>query len=136
MDIKSEKKVINGSVEALYAKVSNLSNLSPVLDGKVQNWMATENECSFAISAMGTNANISLHIVEKIPYERISIQTGQGGSPIPFSATLYLEKVNDNSFDTQIEINADVPFALSMMVKKPLQQLADKLMETLVTLAE
>jgi hypothetical protein len=133
MNIKSEKKTINGSVEELYSKVSNLSNLSPILDGKVQNWKATENECSFSISAMGTNANISMYIAEKIPNERISIQTAQGGSPIPFSAILYLEKIDDNSFNAQIEINADVPFAFSVMAKKPLQQLADKLMEALMS---
>ncbi|MDR1974644.1 MAG: hypothetical protein LBQ31_08235 [Bacteroidales bacterium] len=135
MNIKSDKKTISGSVEGVYSKISNLNNLSPFVGDKVKDWKATEDECSFSFSAMGTDTSISLAITEKIPDEKIVIQSKPNCSPIPFSAVLHLEKIDDSSFTAQTEIEADIPFALSMMVKKPLHQMADMIMQQLSKMA-
>jgi carbon monoxide dehydrogenase subunit G len=139
MTIRSDKKNINGSVEKVYEKISNISNLSPFVGDKVQDWKATEDECSFTVNAMGVNAVIALRITEKIPCELIRIQSGdgagQGGSPFPFVAAIHLQKIDDTSFYANADIDVEVPAMLSMMVKKPLQQAIDKLMEQLANMA-
>ncbi|MDR2556137.1 MAG: hypothetical protein LBC49_00295 [Bacteroidales bacterium] len=135
MTIKSDKKLIDGNVEKVYDKLSNISNLSPFIGDKVKDWKATEDECSFTVDVMGVNTAIMLFIAEKIPNERIFIKSGQagvagqGGSPFPFSATLNLEKVSDVSFYAQVSVDVEIPMMLSMMVKKPLQEMVDKLLE-------
>ncbi|MDR0620249.1 MAG: hypothetical protein LBG17_10190 [Bacteroidales bacterium] len=134
MRIKSDKKNINGSVENIYGKISNISNLSPFIGDKVQNWKATEDECSFTVNAMGTNARITVCIIEKIPNELVRIQSGSG-SPFPFTAALHLQKIDDTSFYADAEIDVEVPAMLGMVVKKPLQQAVDKLMEQLSLMA-
>jgi carbon monoxide dehydrogenase subunit G len=135
MTVKSDKKLIDGNVEKVYDRMSNINNLSPFIGDKVQDWKATENECSFTVNAMGFNTAITLFIAEKIPNERIVIKSGQagvegqGGSPFPLSATLNLEKVSETSFYAQVYVDVEVPMMLSMMVKKPLQEMVDKLLE-------
>jgi hypothetical protein len=140
MTIKSDKKNINGSVENIYGKISNISNLSPFIGDKVQDWKATENECSFVVNAMGFNTAITMRIIEKIQSELVRIQSGSvdgsaDGSPFPFTAALHLQKIDDTSFYASSEIDVEVPTMLSMMVKKPLQRAIDKLMEQLSLMA-
>ena len=114
--IESEKVEVNGSVQNLFAFLSNFNNFQKLMPEQVTNWTSTEEECSFTISGMAT---IGMKIIGKKPHSEINI-ISNGKVPFKFSLNVLLSEAAENKSTGQLVFEADLNPMLKMMVEKPL----------------
>jgi len=127
--LKSDKTSINASIEKIYNFLSDFDNFKDLMPDQVQNWKSTEDTCSFDVSGMG---QLSLKMVEKIPYSKIRILP-ETGTKLPFTFELIclLDKVNENETNCEFIFDHEMPMMISMMASRPLQNLVDILVKKL-----
>lgn len=122
-EIKSELTSINKSAEHIYNFLADFNNFEKLMPEQIKNWSSTTDTCSFEISGIG---KVMLKITEKIAFSKI-VMVPDTGAKIPFTFELIsnIKSTGDNSSDTMILINADMPVMISMMASKPLQNLVN-----------
>lgn len=131
MKIESKRVEILASAETTYRLVSNFNNFGSSLPPEVKNWQSTEDNCSFEISGM---AKINIDIVDKKPFQSVTFKA-TANQPIGMVLVGNIEE-NGTSCFTTIVLDADVPMALSMMVKKPLENFVEVLIQKVKEVAE
>ena len=130
--IESEKKTINCSQEKIFNFLSDFNNFGLLMPEQIINWQSTEKTCSFTIKGL---ADLSMRISEVIPYNSISITSGEK-TPFSFTLECLLEKLNNEQTETQLIFNANLNPMLSMMASKPLENLVNILNDKLKVVAE
>jgi hypothetical protein len=131
MKIESKRVEIKASAEKTYGLVSNFNNFGSSLPPEVKNWQSTENNCSFEISGM---AKINIEIIDKKPFRSVTYKA-TANQPIGMVLVGNIEEEGTSCFAT-IVLEADVPMALSMMMKKPLEKFVDVLIDKVKEVAE
>lgn len=113
---ESKQHQIRRSAEQVYTLLSNFSNLTPVLQDKVDEWTATEDECSFKIKGM----TVRLHMVDKVPSQYIKV-TGDDRSPVDFTFWIQLKQVD--AYDTRMRmvLHAKLNMVMKMMAGSKIQ---------------
>jgi hypothetical protein len=130
----SEIKQINFPVYKVYGRLSDLRSFEKLLnpekisevkdkipgapDIKIENFQATENECSFDIKSFG---NVGLIIVEKEPDKTVKL-TGSKSVPFDFYCWLQFLPAGDESCKVRITLHAELNPMIKMMVTQPLQE--------------
>ena len=139
----SEVKVISAPQEAVYNRLSNLKNLEQLFDPKkmeeikkqypdvpdikLDNFQASEDECSFKVSPVGT---VSVHIVEREPSKMIKLGGGKS-VPFQFSCWIQLVVVDETSCKVKITLHAELNPMIKMLVNKHLKSGVDQIAEAL-----
>ncbi len=127
--IKSDPKELNKSAKSVFEFLTDFRNFEKLMPEQIDNWQADVETCSFEIKGM---ANIQLRMVEKKAPEFLKI-VAEGKTPFPFFLMTRLQKKSENLTESSFEIDADVNPVMSMMVKRPLENLVnimnDKLKE-------
>ena len=131
MKIDSTRVEIKATAEKTYRLVSNFNNFGRSLPAEVQNWQSTEHNCSFEISGM---AKIAIEIIDKKEFESITYNL-TANQPVGMTIIGKIEQVGDSCI-ASLHLDADVPMALSMMMKKPLQNFVNVLVEKVKEVAE
>lgn len=131
MKIDSKKTVINATSAKTFGLVSNFNNFGSSLPEEVKNWQSTESQCSFEINGM---AKISIEIIDKKEFSSITFKA-TANQPIGMVIVGNIEDKGDSCV-VSISIDADVPMALSMMVKKPLEKFVNMLVDRVKEVAE
>lgn len=119
MELQSNKVEVKASNETVYNFLKNAENIYELLpQDKVQEFKATETECSFKVQG---GITISLIQDEMIPNDSIKMVSGEN-SPFPFNLTIH---INENGEETLgfIHFDGKVNAFLKMMVKTPLENL-------------
>jgi len=129
VNIKSNPQELHKSAEIIFEFLTDFRNFEKLMPEQIVNWQANANTCSFEIKGM---ASIQLRMVEKKAPEFLKIEA-EGKSPFPFSLITRLKKKSDILTESFFKIDADVNPVMSMMVKRPLENLVnimnDKLKE-------
>jgi len=139
----SEVKIISAPQEAVYNRLSNLKNFEQLFDPKkleeikkqnpdvpdikLDNFQATEDECSFSISPVGT---VGVHIVEREPSKMIKL-AGSKSVPFQFSCWIQLVPVDEVNCKVKITIHAELNPMIKMLVGKHLKKGVDQIAEAL-----
>lgn len=127
---ESSVKVISASQEAVYEKLSNLSNLETVKDrlpqDKVKNLSFDAESLSIEAAPIG---KITLHIVEKEPCKCIKFETTV--SPLPFNLWIQIAPVTEAECKIKLTVGMELNPFMKTMVQKPLQEGIDKMAEIL-----
>jgi hypothetical protein len=131
MKIESKRVEIKASAEKTYGLVSNFNNFGGSLPPEVKDWQSTENNCSFEINGM---AKINIDIIDKQPFRSVTYKV-TANQPIGMVLVGNIEEVGSSCFAT-IVLEADVPMALSLMMKKPLEKFVNVLVEKVKEVAE
>ena len=121
MNIKSDKKEILRPREEIFHFLNDFNNFEKLMPEQITDWAATKENCSFEISGMAT---IELRITEIKEPEFQKIES-EGKSPFPFSLLTNLDAIDPQNTSVVFEIDADINPMMSMMVKKPLQNIVD-----------
>jgi carbon monoxide dehydrogenase subunit G len=127
MNIKGTPQKINRKSEDIFKFLSNFKNLESIMPEEVKNWQAETDSCSFEIGGM---VNIELRMTEKRPPSYLKINS-EGKTPFPFTLHTRLTRLTENTTETSFEIDADVNPMLSLMVKRPLENLVNMMNEKL-----
>lgn len=127
---ESNVEQINRPAVEVYPLLSDFTRFTPVVGDKVENWQATENECSF--SAKGFT--MELRIVEKRANDLVKIETTEA-SPLQFTAWIQLIEAGERDTRMRLTLHIELNMMLKMMLgsklKDGVNQLASKIAEAL-----
>lgn len=128
--IKIESKIgkVKSSDETAYNFLSRFDNFQKFIpEDKIQNWEASEDSCHFAIEGIGETG---MKIIEKQPFKLVKI-TGEDSSKMDFNFWIQLKQVSENDTRIKLTIEAHINPMFQVVVKKPLQNFLDTLVEHL-----
>mgnify|MGYP000616945673 FL=1 len=127
---ESSVKHVQASQEAVYAKLSDLSNLEHLKDripaDKVNNLSFDSDSLSFEVSPVG---KITLEIVEREPCK--CIKFGTTVSPLPFNLWIQIVPVTETECKMKLTIGMELNPFMKAMVQKPLQEGLEKMADAL-----
>ena len=139
----SEIKQINYPVHKVYNRLSDLRNVGKLLNPEklsevkdkipgepeinIENFQATENECSFDIKLFG---KVGLSIVEKEPNKTVKLM-GSKSMPFDFYCWLQFLPESTESCKVRITLQAELNPMLKMMVNKPLEEGVNRIADAL-----
>lgn len=149
---ESEVKHLSQSQEAVYARVSDLSNLGrlkerlddPEVQAKIGEQVPADKMDELRKYAESLTADtdslqlaspmgsITLRIVERD--EPKCVKLASEGSPVPLYVWIQLLPENENGCKMRVTVGAEVNFFMKGMVAKPLQQAADGLASMLASM--
>lgn len=108
----------------IYEVISKFSNFSPMLEGKVEDWTADEDTCSFKVKGM----KVKLRIIERIDNEVVKI-AGDEGSPMEFNFWIQLKSVAPYDTRLRLVLRVELNMMMKMMVGGKLQGAIDQIAE-------
>jgi carbon monoxide dehydrogenase subunit G len=123
---KFESRVgkINSSSKAVYDFLNDMRNFKQFLpDGKVDNWIAEKDNCSFSVSPVG---EARLRIIYSEPYSEVKYE-GNGLNNTNFWLWVQLKQISEKDTRVKITIKADINPMIKMMASGPLNDFLDKL---------
>ena len=127
---ESGVKVVPASQEAVYEKLSDLSNLEKVKDrlpeDKVKNLSFDAESMTIEVAPVG---KITLQIVEKEPCKCIKFATTT--SPLPFNLWIQIVPTTETECKMKLTIGMDINPFMKTMVQKPLQEGLEKMADML-----
>ena len=123
---ESKQQQIRRSAEQIYSALSSFSNFTPMLADKVEEWQATDDECSFKAKGM----KMALRIVDREPNKTIKIQ-GADSNPMDFTFWLQLKEVAPYDTRMRIVVHAELNMMMRMMIGKKLQGAVDQMAEAI-----
>lgn len=127
--IESQKKFINKPAKEVFEFLCDFTNFSLLIPDKVENWKATNDSSSFNIKGFG---DFGMKIIERNPYTSIIINNDEAISmPIKFIFKWEFNSKDESSVETSASFNLDINPMLSMMVKKPLNDFLNVILEKL-----
>lgn len=114
---------IQASAQQIFAKLSNLENLQPLLANlpaeateKVKDIAVTADTCKFTIENFG---QMGFKIIEREPNKTIKFT----GDNTPVEVYLWIQLVEKEAYLSKMKVTlkADVPFMLKMMIGSKLK---------------
>ncbi|MDD3668038.1 MAG: SRPBCC family protein [Bacteroidaceae bacterium] len=127
--VESKEVEINSSAEKIFNFLSDFTNFSLLVPDKVENWKATKEKCSFKVTGL---TDFGMEISKKTPFTSIVIVNDKDiSSPFPFTFNWEFDSINDSKTKVRSFFNLDINPMMSMMVKKPLQNFMDVLVDKL-----
>lgn len=115
---KPDVKVFN-----FLSDFTNFANLIP--SGKVKNWTATHDSCSFNVDGIGQTG---LKILEKTPYNLVKISS-DGITPVNFLLWINIDSKGVDSCEVKITIEPKVNPIMMAMIRSPLLKFINMLIE-------
>ena len=127
--VESKEVEINSSAEKIFNFLSDFTNFSLLVPDKVENWKATKEKCSFKVTGL---TDFGMEISNKTPFTSIVIVNDKDiSSPFPFTFNGEFDSITDSKTKVRSFYNLDIIPMMSMMVKKPLQNFMDVLVDKL-----
>lgn len=112
---ESKQVQINKPDFVIFQSLSNFSNFTPILQDKVDEWQATENNCSFKVKGF----TLKLMMIDKDENKMIKV-TG-ADMPFEFYFWIQLHKVSECDTRMKLTIHAKLNMMLKMMLGKKLE---------------
>ncbi len=113
--------------QQIYTFITDFNNFKELLPAdKVSDWESSKDRCSFRVDPVGKTA---LQIIEKTPGSLVKIISDPGISNYQFTIWIQLKQVADNDTRIKITIEPQVNKMLLPMIKSPLKQFVDSLVD-------
>ena len=127
--IESKEVEISSPKEKIFDFLSDFTNFSLLVPDKVENWKATKEKCSFKVTGL---SDFGMEISKITPYSSIEIVNDKEiSTPFSFTFNWDFNPINDSKTKVRSFFNLDINPMMSMMVKKPLQNFMDILVDKL-----
>lgn len=111
--------------EQIYQLISRFDNLTPVLQGRVDDWQATEDRCSFKAKGFG----VTLVMAERVEPKHVKI-TGEG-VPMDFAFWVQLHKVSETDTRLRLVLHTELNMMMKMLIGSKLQGALDQIADGL-----
>lgn len=124
--IESRIGKIYSSEEKIFTFLSDFNNFKNLIpEDRVNDWESTEDTCSFSVEGLG---RFGLRIIEKEPYKLIKI-TSDDKTPVNFLLWTQIKQVSENDSRLKITVDVNVNPFMAVMIKNPLQNFVDSLID-------
>ncbi len=128
MKLESKIGKVEETDEKVYNFLTNFDNFKHLVPAdKVKDWQSSVDSCTFSVDTIG---KIGFKIIEKEPFKLIKL-SGIDNKPFEFKLWVQLKKLEEKLTAVKITIDVDLNPMLQMMVKKPLQNFIDTLVDQL-----
>lgn len=107
--------------EQIYMVISRFDHLTPALAGRVDEWQATEDRCSFKVKGFV----VQLQMAERVEPKHVKI-TGDG-VPMDFAFWVQLHKVSECDTRLRLVLHAELNMMMRMMIGSKLQNALDQI---------
>lgn len=123
--VESKIGKVHYSDEQIFGFLADFNNFNHLIpEDKIKDWQATEETCSFTLEGIG---HAGLRMVEKEPHKLIKIESEK--APIQLTLWIQLKAVEEADTRVKMTVKADVNAMMAPMLKKPLQQFVDSLVD-------
>jgi hypothetical protein len=130
---ESNVRVIPATQEAVFTKISDLSNLEAVRDrlpaDKVNNVTIEGDTVTFDAPGMG---QLSLKMVEREPNKCVKLEAVN--APLPINIWIQLVPKGEAECKMKVTIGLDINPVMKLMVQKPLTDAIEKIADMLATI--
>ncbi len=124
--IESRIGKINASAEKIFTFLSDFNNFRNLIpEDRVKDWESTEDTCSFSVESLG---RFGLRIIEKEPHKLIKI-TSDDQTPVSLILWTQIQEVEENDSRLRITVDVNVNPFMAVMIKNPLQNFVDTLID-------
>ncbi len=106
----------------VYRVFADFTNFTPIAAGRVDDWQASPDECSFKVKGF----TVSLSIVER---EEDRLVKFSGSVPFPFTLWMQLHEVTADDTRMRLVLHAELNMMMKMMIGKKLPEGLDKAAE-------
>ena len=125
--IKGKVVTVEQPSYVLYTAFSDMRNFVMALPpDKKENVVATENTIEGEVQGM----RMGLQIAHKTPFPSLMYQN-YGNTPFEFGITIFFDAIDSYKTAFHIEVNADLPMMVKMMIGGKLQDAVDQMTEQL-----
>ncbi len=131
--MKIESKIGNAEsgAEQIYNFITDFRNFKNIIpQDKVSNWEADEESCSFKIDTIG---KMGMKVFEKEPFKLVKITSDPSISQYNFTMWIQIKEVDPSDSKIKITIEPNINKMLIPIVKSPLKQFIDSLVEKIET---
>lgn len=108
------------SEKEFYAIANDMNNIPALLPEQAVNIYSTTDTLAFTVQGMGS---IKLSVCQRVPYSLVQLAP-EGKTPFPFILSIKIASTGDKC-RVMFEIDAQLNPLMSMMAKRPLQNLVD-----------
>ena len=129
MLFKSEYIDTSKSEKEMYALASDMRNIPSMLPEQAVNVKADADTLAFTVQGMGS---ITLSVSQRVPYSLVQL-VPVGKVPFPFVFSIHIASTGDKC-RVMFEIDAELNPLMSMMAKRPLQNLVNMMAEKTATI--
>ncbi|MCQ2313942.1 MAG: hypothetical protein MJZ56_02080 [Bacteroidales bacterium] len=129
MLISSKTVVNNRKADDLFAFLSDMNNVAPLLPAQVRVDSVDYDNISFTIIGMGS---LSLRVSQRVPSSLIRM-IPVGKTPFPFVLDVVVNAAEEKS-ECRFQIDAELNFMMKMMAERPLKNLVEMMADKAETL--
>ena len=105
----------------IYTVISRFDHLTPALAGRVDEWQADEDHCSFKVKGFA----VKLLMAERVEPKHVKV-TGDG-VPMDFAFWVQLQPVAENDTRLRLVLHAELNMMMKMMIGSKLQHALDQI---------
>jgi carbon monoxide dehydrogenase subunit G len=110
--------------ETVYNFITDIRNFKQFIPpGNIQNWQATDDNCSFQVPPIGT---ATIKITEKAPFSSV-IFSGDALQKNDFTLNVHITENEKNLADVRLSLSADLNPFLKMMASDPIEKFLEML---------
>ena len=129
MKIESRIGKSSASAQQIYEFIIDFNNFKELLPAdKVTGWESSGDRCSFHVDPVGRTG---LQIIEKDPHSMVKIASIPEFSSYQFTIWIQLKEAAENDTRAKITVEPKVNMMLLPMIKGPLKQFVDGLIDKL-----
>ena len=129
MKIESRIGKSTSSDEQIYVFITDFNNFKELLpEDKVSGWESSVDQCSFQVDPVG---RIGLKIIHQEPHSLVKIASIPEFSNHQFTIWIQIKQVAEDDTRVKITIEPHVNQMLLPMIKSPLKQFVDGLVDKL-----
>ena len=121
----SKQHQILRPAEQIYAVISRFDNLTPAVAGRVEEWQADEDSCSFKAKGF----TVRLRMEEREAPKHVKVVGDEGGLPMDFAFWIQLHKVSETDTRMRLVLHIELNMMMKMMIGGKLQDAIDQIAE-------
>lgn len=129
MNLETKKITVQKSAKEIFEFLTDLNNFEGLMPESKEKFEVDGDSFLFGLKGM---PEIRLVLQEKIEYSKIVLAAAS--SKLPFTLTLDINKLDDNSSENQLFFKGDFNPMMAMMIKGPLQKFINTLSENMAKL--
>lgn len=127
---ESKIKVVKATAEAVYTRLTDLSRMGEALPPQLaKDCVATEDECRIVTDKMG---ELCFRIAERKPHELVKYSV-EAKMPIGMELHVQMKPAPDCDGESRLKVtlSADIPMLLRPMIGSKLQEIAEKMADSM-----
>lgn len=126
---ESKIKQVPYSQKSVFDMLSDLNNIERVRDRIPEDKIKDLKFDSDSVSISSPMGPVTLRVVERDEPKCIKFETEK--SPVPMNLWIQMLPTSETESKLKVTINADLPFFMAAMAKKPLEEGVEKIAEAL-----